>query len=133
MNRYVTLGIALFVALVGLALTSSDASACKLFSWGGHGCHGCGHVVSHDCGGGGCGHSNGCGGCGHSGGCGHGCGGCGHHGGCCDDGNGTVIQDQGTPKATGDGDVPDAPPPADEAKETSVRSNRIFRTASFRR
>jgi hypothetical protein len=44
-----------------------------------------------------------------------------------------VIQDQGTPKAADEGDVPDAPPPADDTNETSVRSNRFFRTASFRR
>ena len=115
MNRVVTLSIALFVAMVGLSLVSSEASACRLFHWGGH--HGCCNncaPVSHDCGG--CDQ-----GCGHHGGCASDCGGCVE--------GGTVIQEQGGAK---EADVPEAPPAA-EPKETSIRSNRFFRTASFRR
>jgi hypothetical protein len=133
MSRLITLSIALFVAMVGLSLVSSEASACRLFHWGGHhGCHGCAPAAS-DCGGcnNGCGHHGG--GCGHHGGCGghHGCGGCASD--CGGAQGGTVIQE--APK--GEGDVPEAPPAAEpkaaEPKETGIRSNRFFRTASFRR
>jgi hypothetical protein len=139
MNRVVTLSIALFVAIVGLSLISSEASACRLFHWGGghHGC--CGAQVSYHCGG--C--NQGC----HQGcnqGCGQYQGGCGHHGCCGQQGNcgncggysngGAVIQEQGGAPGA---DVPEAPPAAEpkaaEPKETSIRSNRFFRTASFRR
>jgi len=115
MNRFVVLGVALFIAIVGMALIGADNTA-----EAGHGCHECG----------------GCGGCLGLLGC-YGCGGCAAPSCCapappsccgCAGAGGNegekIIED-----GAGD-DVPEAPP---EAEASFDRAPTAFRTVSFRR
>ena len=151
MNRTVVMGLAIFFALVGIALMGGESKAVA-----GHGCHGCGG--GHGCDGGGChgpisdccgvptdccGAAHHCGGrrhhrarrhrchgrnhCGGYNGCAgyhNGCGG--YHGGCggYDCGGGYPVE-QGTPADMGGEEA--APAAA------SAPGRTVFRTASFRR
>ena len=126
MNRVVIVGIAMFLAIVGLALLGGENAA-----QAGHGCHGCAGVVGCDGGYGG----HGCHGLlkGHGlrGGC------CGVHAApvtCCGAGaaDGGVMYDEGTVIEDGGSatdDVPEAPPEAASLE----RAPTAFRTISFRR
>ena len=116
MNRVVIVGIAMFVAIVGLTLLSGENEA-----QAGHGCHGC--HGDHDCHG--CfGLFKGCHGI--AAGC------CGAPVGCCGDADGGAVHDEDTVTEDGEDaadDVPEAPPEA----ASLDRAPTAFRTISFRR
>lgn len=109
MNRTLLLGVAIFLAIIGIALMGGGEQS----ALAGHGCHGChGAHGGHGC----AGPVHGCCGVRHHR--------CGCHG-------GGAAPDAGPP-AAGD-DVP-APPAEGGAKETSYqRTPLAFRKVSFRR
>jgi hypothetical protein len=124
MNRVLTIGIAVFFAIVGLALLGGENKA-----QAGHGCHGCDGCHACD----GC-HSRRCDGC-HSrrerchGRC-HGCDGCHASHGCC--GGSPAKADDGKKK---DGDKGKAPEGGDKDKKAASveRTPMSYYTVSFRR
>ena len=144
MNRFVVFGVAMFFAIVGIALLGADNKAdagqrccgCAGASCDGcdGGCGGCGGSFARRC----CGPKDCCGRAPkHCGGCGglfarmRRCCGCdGAPVSCCGCAGGGTMD---TGEATG-GDVPPPPPEAaPEAASTIERSPMVFRSVSFRR
>jgi hypothetical protein len=126
MNRALIFCIAIFFAVVGIALLGADSAAVA-----GHGCcgcnGGCGGCGGYDCCG--CHGYSACGCCGYSNGCGHN--GCGHEAacGCCGYGGGY----NGHGGAPVDAPAAEPAPPAAPAPAAYRRAPAGFRVVSFRR